>query len=67
MIWDQTGATISGEYKGVYYAGKVTDSRVKYGGTVQHTVELFEPITVQGNVRHTILVEDGRYRNQSHA
>ena len=59
MTWDLTGLRINGMYMGLWpYAGLVTESRVKYGGTVQHTVLLDEPITAYGTVRDQVLVTD---------
>ena len=61
MGWDRTGQTIRGVYlDSTPYMGKVIDSRVKYGGAVQHTVELFRPIRVfnNKNLRTHILVDE---------
>jgi hypothetical protein len=59
MKWDLTGERINGMYMGLWpYAGLVTESRVKYGGTVQHTVQLDEPIKAYGTVRDVVLVTD---------
>jgi hypothetical protein len=38
------------------YSGLVENSRVKYGGDVQHTVVVDEPFKVYGEVRERILV-----------
>jgi hypothetical protein len=57
MSWDLTGERINGLYMGLFpYTGIVESSRVKYGGDVQHTVVIDEPITVFGAVRERILV-----------
>jgi hypothetical protein len=59
MKWDLTGERINGMYMGLWpYSGLVTESRVKYGGTVQHTVLLDEPIKAYGTVRDVVLVTD---------
>jgi hypothetical protein len=59
MTWDLTGERINGMYMGLWpYSGLVTESRVKYGGTVQHTVLLDEPIKAYGTVRDVVLVTD---------
>jgi len=59
MKWDLTGERINGMYMGLWpYAGLVTESRVKYGGTVQHTVKLDQPIKAYGTVRDVVLVTD---------
>lgn len=52
--WDKTGNIISGFYKGVSYAGKVVKSRKAYGDDIIHTIELFEPITVDGTLLQII-------------
>ncbi len=58
MKWDLTGERINGLYMGLFpYVGTVQSSRVKYGGAVQHTVVLDEPIKVYGALRDHILVE----------
>lgn len=57
MSWDLTGKKINGLYLGLFpYTGTVVESRVKYGGDVQHTVVVDEPFTVYGLVRDRILV-----------
>jgi hypothetical protein len=57
MKWDLTGERINGLYMGLFpYTGLVTESRVKYGGDVQYTVAIDEPIKVYGAVRDVILV-----------
>ena len=45
--WDLTGMKVWGMYLNTFpVSGTVKSSRVKYGGTVQHTVTLDEPLTV---------------------
>ena len=44
MSWILDGSRIKAKYLGVPVAGLVLDSRVKYGGKVQYTVELDEPV-----------------------
>jgi len=57
MNWDLTGQRINGLYMGLFpYSGLVEESRVKYGGTVQHTVVVDEPFKVFGSIRERILV-----------
>ena len=57
MNWDLTGKRINGLYMGLFpYSGLVEESRVKYGGEVQHTVIVDEPFKVYGAVRERILV-----------
>ena len=56
-MWNLEGLTVRGEYFGVPVEGVVTLSRVKFGGTVQHTVDLFFPITMFGQERTTVLLD----------
>jgi predicted RNA-binding protein associated with RNAse of E/G family len=56
-MWNLEGLTVRGEYFGIPVEGIVTMSRVKYGGSVQHTVDLFFPITVFGDERTTVLLD----------
>lgn len=58
-MWNLEGKRINGLYMGLYpYTGTVLESRVKYGGAVQHTVQVDEPFRVYGELRERILVED---------
>ena len=65
MSWDLTGERIEGRYIDIPYTGTVESSRVKYGGAIQHTVVLDEAITVFGEIRTRILVDD-RLDGESH-
>lgn len=56
-MWNLEGLTVRGEYFGVPVEGVVTLSRVKLGGTVQHTVDLFFPITMFGDERTSVLLD----------
>ena len=56
-MWNLEGQTVRGVYFGLPVEGIVTLSRVKFGGTVQHTVELFFPITMFGSERTTVLLD----------
>ena len=56
-MWNLEGLTVRGTYFGLPVEGVVTLSRVKYGGTVQHTVDLFRPITLFGSERTTVLLD----------
>jgi hypothetical protein len=59
MDWNLEGKRINGMYLGLFpYTGTVESSRVKLGGTVQHTVIVDEPFKVYGEMRERILVED---------
>jgi len=56
-MWNLEGLTVRGVYFGLPVEGVVTESRVKYGGSVQHTVDLFFPITIFGDERTTVLLD----------
>jgi hypothetical protein len=47
MGWIKDGEQVAGEYFGQPFEGVVSESRVKYGGRVQYTVELDTPITLK--------------------
>lgn len=57
-MWDRTGQVIRGVYMGQPYQGAVGGSRVKFGGEVQHTVDLFDDISVFGDTRSAILISE---------
>lgn len=58
-MWDRKNQVIHGLYLRQFpYAGVVRSSRVKLGGDVQHTVDLFDSIMVFGCERFTILVDE---------
>lgn len=57
MYWVLEGKRVNGLYMGLFpYSGTVTASRVKYGGEVQHMVDLDEAIDVYQDTRMHILV-----------
>ena len=56
-MWNLEGQTVRGYYFGHQVEGVVILSRVKFGGTVQHTVDLFFPITMFGSERTTVLLD----------
>jgi hypothetical protein len=58
-MWNLEGLTVRGTYFGLPVEGVVTESRVKYGGTVQHTVDLFQPISLFSTSEHrtTVLLD----------
>ena len=56
-MWNLEGLIVRGEYFGVPVEGVVTLSRVKFGGEVQHTVDLFFSITLFGSERTTVLLD----------
>lgn len=58
-MWNREGERVAGVYIKAYtVSGIVTESRVKYGGTIQHTVKLDESITVFGRVAETLLLDE---------
>lgn len=60
MSWNREGQRVAGVYLGAYtVSGVVTESRVKYGGTVQHTVQLDQPVTVFGRSAEVLLLDNG--------
>ena len=56
-MWNLEGQIVRGEYFGHQVEGVVILSRVKFGGAVQHTVDLFFPITMFGQERTTVLLD----------
>jgi len=56
-MWNLETLEVRGEYFGHKVRGVVTHSRVKYGGSVQHTVDLFFPITMFGQERTIVLLD----------
>ncbi len=56
-MWNLEGQIVRGVYFGVPVEGVVTLSRVKFGGSVQHTLDLFFPITMFGQARTTVLLD----------
>jgi hypothetical protein len=58
MGWNLEGMTIWARYLDEYdIYGRVESSRVKYGGEVQHTVVLAEPMVIYGQMRDRVLIE----------
>ena len=55
-MWNRANQVIRGTYMGVPYRGVVSHSRVKLGGEIQHSVDLFEDIEVFGEQRDAILI-----------
>jgi hypothetical protein len=53
------GKRVVGLYLGLFpFSGEVVESRVKYGGDMQHTVVIDEPFKVYGEMRERVLVTD---------
>jgi hypothetical protein len=60
MMWNKEGQRVAGVYLGAYtVSGLVTESRVRYGGSVQHTVKLDAPVEVFGRSADVLLLDDG--------
>ena len=57
-MWNLEGLIVRGEYFGTKVEGVVTLSRVKFGGTVQHTIDLFRPITLFSTTEKTTVLLD---------
>ena len=61
MGWNKDGSTIRATYLDQYdITGVVTESRVKYGGTVQYTVTLDNPIFISGEKREVLLIDENQ-------
>ena len=56
MSWCKDGSTIKANYLGDEVVGVVQSSRVKYGGTVQYTVELDELVQFRWRSQPTKVV-----------
>jgi hypothetical protein len=58
-MWNREGQRVAGMYLKAYaVSGTVTESRVKYGGRVQHTVQLDKPVTVFGRQADHLLLDE---------
>lgn len=58
MNWNLEGLSVTGMYMGEFpVSGRVELSRVKYGGGIQHTVVLDEPIQVYSAMRERVLLD----------
>jgi hypothetical protein len=56
-MWNLEGMTITGKYMGEFpVRGRVKLSRVQYGGTVSHHVDLETPIVVYGATRDVVIL-----------
>lgn len=63
MSWDREGQSVSFKYLDTFpVSGKVSSSRVMYGGDVQHLVELDQPIEIWNSVRNYLLVRESVLR-----
>lgn len=58
MNWNLENLKVEGVYLDTFkVSGRVTLSRVRYGGTVSHHVQLDEPIDVFGAEREVVILE----------
>ena len=58
-MWNREGQRVAGMYLQAYaVSGLVTESRVKYGGTVPHTVKLDKPMEVFGRTAEVLLLDE---------
>lgn len=58
-MWNREGEKVAFVYLGAYtVTGTVTESRVKYGGKVQHTVLLDQPVQVFGRTAEVLLLDE---------
>lgn len=65
-MWNREGQRVAGVYLGAYtVSGLVTESRVKYGGAVQHTVKLDQPVVVFGRTAEVLLLDEQELFSQS--
>jgi hypothetical protein len=59
MSWDRQGQQVAGIYLKAYtVSGTVVESRVKYGGSVRHTVRLDQPTEVFGRTAEYLLLDE---------
>jgi len=56
MSWIKDGSTVRVDYLDYIVDGIVLESRVKYGGKVQYTVELSEPVQFRWRTEPTTRV-----------
>ena len=56
MSWVKDGNLVTADYLGVKVTGTVESSRVKYGGKVQYTVRLDQPIKLPYRNEESTLV-----------
>ena len=54
--WVKDGEQIAANYLGERVFGKVVESRVKYGGRVQYTVDLDKPVKFRWRSEPTVRV-----------
>ena len=59
MTWNLEGKEVTAKYLNDYYVrGRVTMSRIRYGATVCHMIDLDRPINLFGADRTSVIVHD---------
>lgn len=57
--WNREGEDVEFKYKkSIPCSGKISSSRVLYGGNVQHTVMLDSPVQIHGYSRNIVCVQE---------
>ena len=57
-MWNLESLNVSAVYLDTFpVTGKVTFSRVKYGGDVCHHIQLDSPINIYGAIREVVIVD----------
>ena len=57
--WNKEGEFVAGVYLGIVnVAGTVIESRVKYGGMVQHRIKLDTPLDLFGTLRDSVSLDE---------
>ncbi len=63
-MWNLEGQRVTGMYLNLFpVGGLVPNSRVKYGGQVQHTVQLNQPIEVFGSRKTVVLLDQSEVQS----
>ena len=58
-MWNREGQHITGQYLGSYLvSGTVINSRVKYGGSVCHMIELDRKLSLFGTERDILTLDE---------
>lgn len=58
MNWNLEGLKVKANYLGEFpVSGKVTLSRVKFGGLVAHHITLDTPLKVFGAIRESVIID----------
>lgn len=62
--WVLEGLTVTGLYlDSIPVTGKITLSRVKYGGAITHHLQLDKPVNVYGVIRDSVILENHQIQN----